>query len=136
MTRRVLYTHTNTEGRSHILTHATHYNISSQGTANLNSTAYQHSSEDISSCNINKGLEKMTYIVTFFKHSRKNHQLPKWYDLIQDVETHFGTIFDVFDRFLTSVPYITDVLCDKTALKFNLLKVKTNIDIKRFTGHL
>lgn len=78
----------------------------------------------------------MTYIVTFFKHSRKNHQLPKWYDLIQDVETHFGTIFDVFDRFLTSVPYITDVLCDKTALKFNLLKVKTNIDIKRFTGHL
>ena len=70
--------------------------------------------EDVS-C-IFSDLQNIKNIIRIFKQSNWNSLLPAGYKLMQEVETRFGTTFQVVKRFLKSSAHVQDIIAVKDSV--------------------
>ena len=61
-------------------------------------------------------LQSVKKIVRIFKQSNWNALLPEGYKLIQEVETRFGTTFQVVQRFLKSSSHVEEIISSKDSV--------------------
>lgn len=103
--------------------------------AHMLNTAMKHAMKALSdntdepfAASVTKDIQAMKKVIAWMKRTGKNSELPRGFALMQEIDTRFGTIHDITERFIRSAQYLPSLLESNGLTAFDSITSRIGAD--------